>query len=107
MLRKFPAQTQFVKPNFNSMNVNTLGGMMPMEDFVDKNSKKDFYGDRLYTKISSSPQYSHFSEYHSKIVGIFLDLEDPVIERLINDDSYFQHQVLEAVRLLNIEKGSG
>jgi len=38
--------------------------------------------------------------YFSKIVGIFLDLDDPVIEKLISDDLYFHNQVLETVRVI-------
>jgi len=36
----------------------------------------------------------------SNIVGIFLDLDEPVIERLITDDKYFDLQVRETIRLL-------
>ena len=35
----------------------------------------------------------------TKIVGIFLDLDDPIIERLINDDGYFHNQVMETFRV--------
>jgi hypothetical protein len=112
MLRKFPPQTLFVKPNMvPQMPIpnmpNSQYGMsmfpqqmtpMPMEVF-DKNTRRDYYGEKLYTKISSNPQFSSMSDYFSKIVGIFLDLEDPVIERLVNDDVYFGQQVYETVRV--------
>lgn len=108
MLRKFPPQTAFVKPNFNmppnqpmhypNQPVNIEG--------LDKNDKRDYYGEILYTKISSNEQFGRFSEYFSKIVGIFLDLEPHVIERLIHDDNYFGQQVFETIRLLNEKTGN-
>ena len=104
MLRKFPAQTQFVKP---PMMGNEMMGqeMMGGHHEMDPATKRDFYGERLYSKISSKPAYATMNEMFSKIVGIFLDLEEPVIERLIKDDQYFDFQVKETLRLL-AEKGS-
>lgn len=109
MLRKFPAQTQFVKPPM--MNPEFMAPEMDMMQQnmgnleLDPNMKRDFYGERLYSKISSKAAYSHMSDMFSRIVGIFLDLEEPVIERLIKDDAYFDFQVKETLRLL-AEKGS-
>jgi RNA recognition motif-containing protein len=119
MLRKFPPQTMFVKPPHMHPNMPQPGmfphpmahPMNPMQNFpphqmppvhiqeLDKNSRRDFYGEKLYTKISINPNYSHLVEFFSKIVGIFLDLDDQVIDRLINDDAYFGQQVLETVRV--------
>ena len=84
-----------------NMNMN-MGPMMGMDqEFLnDPNAKRDYYGERLYGKISSNPYYGDITEYFSKVVGIFLDLEEPVIERLIKDDNYFDIQVRETVRLL-------
>jgi len=129
MLRKIPQQNfQGMPPQFDMMNNpmmmgnnmmnpmmqnmppmnmqmnNMMGGVDP-EIMNDPNAKRDYFGERLYTKISSNPNYSHVSDLFSKIVGIFLDLEEPVIERLINDDTYFDVQVRETMRLL-AEKGS-
>lgn len=109
MLRKFPAQTQFVKPPM--MNQDFMGSEMDMMNpnmgnpEIDPNFKRDYYGERLYSKISSKSAYAHMNEMFSRIVGIFLDLEEPVIERLIKDDAYFDFQVKETLRLL-AEKGS-
>jgi hypothetical protein len=89
MLRKFPNQPTFMGP-YPGMPIDTL----------DKNAKRDFYGEQLFTKISSNKQFGHISDYYSKIVGIFLDLEDGVIERLIHDDFYFTQQVTETVRVI-------
>jgi hypothetical protein len=72
---------------------------------MDPNAKREFYGERLFNKISSNHMYAGMSEFFSKIVGIFLDLEEPVIERLINDNNYFDIQVRETMRLL-AERGS-
>jgi len=100
MLRKFPPQTNFVKPNM----MTPMQGI-GMDLVLDKNTKRDFYGEKLYTKISSNPNFSQYADYFSKIVGIFLDLEDHIIERLINDDNYFNSQVIETIRLLNEKTG--
>lgn len=40
-----------------------------------------------------------YVSYFSKVVGIFLDLEDDVIMKLINDDHYFNTQVAETIRV--------
>ena len=94
MLRKFPPQTAFVKP---PMYPQQMGGM-PM-DMLDAGARRDYYGERLFSKISTNVQFGKISDYYSKIVGIFLDLEDNVIERLIHDDQYFVQQVSETVRV--------
>jgi hypothetical protein len=112
MLRKFPPQTMFVKPNMPHPNMypHPQMPMVPPQQFppqfapvqldgLDKNARRDYFGEKLYTKISSNPQFSNMAEYFSKIVGIFLDLDDQVIERLINDDVYFGQQVYETVRV--------
>jgi len=112
-LRKFPPQTGFVQPNMMQQQ-RGMQGMQPMQgqnmftgmDMIDKNARRDYFGERLYTKISTSPQYSQLADYFSKIVGIFLDLDDQIIERLINDDQYFFAQVNETVRLLNEKTGA-
>ena len=38
--------------------------------------------------------------YFSKVVGIFLDLEDEIIMKLINDDHYFNTQVAETIKVI-------
>lgn len=120
MLRKFPAHTPNmleygVYPpmgmymdamNMQGMPMNfdprmMMGGVnMEMVQEMDQGAKRDFYGERLYNKISSNPSYAVMSDYFSKIVGIFLDLEEPVIDKLIHDDNYFDIQVRETMRLL-------
>ena len=86
-------------PNMNIMNPNQPISMEMVKN-LDSNSKREFYGERLFNKISNSPQFENCKDLFSKIVGIFLDLEESVIERLINDDGYFDLQVRETLRLL-------
>ncbi len=67
---------------------------------MDVNARADYYGEQLFTKISRSPSFANYANYFSKIVGIFLDLEDNVIDKLLKDDKYFNQQVLETIKLL-------
>jgi hypothetical protein len=89
MLRKFPHQHAFPPQ------------MIPLEA-LDKNAKRDYFGEILYTKISTNKQFGQIAEFYSKIVGIFLDLDEHVLERLIYDEQYFTQQVVETVRVKNI-----
>ena len=56
---------------------------MPRPDTrnMDKNAKQDYFGEMLFTKISKYPQFTKYANYFSKIVGIFLDLDDNIIEK--------------------------
>ena len=50
-----------------------------------------------------------FNSYQSlfpKIIGVFLDLEDSLIEKLLRDDKYFMQQVSETVKLLTEKEKS-
>ena len=107
MAMEMMRQQQMGGMPMNMMGMGPMGTMgMPMmgmdQDMLmnDPNAKRDYYGERLYSKISSNPNYANISDFFSKIVGIFLDLEEQVIERLIKDDTYFDIQVRETVRLL-------
>ena len=82
---------------------------MPRPDTrnMDKNAKQDYFGEMLFTKISKNPQFTKYANYFSKIVGIFLDLDDNIIEKLLNDDKYFQEQVDETIHLLTEKQKSG
>ena len=95
----------------NPMQMQHMQAMMQMQQMQqmqqfneptpeDPSLRRDYFGEKLYTKISSFTQFGQFSDMFSKIVGIFLDLEEQVIERLISDDSYFDMQVRETIRLL-------
>ena len=86
-----------------------IGMPMPRPDVrtMDKNAKQDYFGEMLFTKISKNPQFTNYANYFSKIVGIFLDLDDNIIEKLINDDKYFQEQVEETIHLLTEKQKSG
>lgn len=95
-------------PQFNNnMNMGMMNPMMmnPFGDFSpeienDNNLKREYYGEKLYAKISSNPTYQSINELFQKIVGIFLDLDEGIIRRLIADDLYFDAQVRDTVRLL-------
>merc|ERR1712032_1504277 len=85
-------------------------GMFPptmnMNMPVDKNTRRDYFGDRLFSKISSLPQFSKMTEHFSKIVGIFLELEDSIIEKLISDEAFLTSQVNETYKLLMEKSGN-
>ena len=74
---------------------------------MDKTSRQDYYGEQLFTKISKNPKFEHHANYFSKIVGIFLDLDDKIIEKLLSDDKYFEQQVEETIHLLTEKQKSG
>jgi RNA recognition motif-containing protein len=96
---------------FNGMR-QPMMGMPPQQPpmdtrNMDKTSRQDYYGEQLFTKISKNPKFEHHANYFSKIVGIFLDLDDKIIEKLINDDKYFEQQVEETIHLLTEKQKSG
>ena len=73
---------------------------------MDKNARTDYYGERIYEKILKDQKFAAYESYFPKIVGIFLDLSDGVVERLLNDDKYFEEQVEETIRLLDKKETS-
>lgn len=98
LLRKFPPQ--MMRPGMPTMPVPN--------DFenIDPQQKREFFGDRLYGKISTNPAFAQFSDLFPKIIGIFLDLDENLIHRLLHDDAYFTSQVSDAVRLLRERAGN-
>jgi RNA recognition motif-containing protein len=82
-------------PNMNMMHPQMINPSMNMNMPVDKNTRRDYFGDRLFSKISSMRQFSNMTEYFSKIVGIFLELDDNIIEKLIMDEAFLVSQVNE------------
>lgn len=94
LLRKFPPQVR------QGMNPPVVMNRPPEFEGVDPNARREYFGDRLYAKIASNPKFATFQDLFPKIIGIFLDLSDPYIERLMVDDEYFTIQVNEAVKLL-------
>jgi len=110
MLRKFPPQTAFIRPNFPIVNMN-LPQQKPYDnlglDQMDPNTKRDFLGDKLFTKLSTFPQFANCSELFSKIVGIFLELDMKTIIKLIEDNNYFYVQVNETIRQLKEKFNEG
>ena len=101
MLRKFPPQSNFPPMGRPPMMMPMQGQMPPQ---VDANTRADYYGEQLFSKISNTPAFQQYASFFSKIVGIFLDLEDPVLEKLLHDDAYFQQQVQETINLLTNSK---
>ena len=98
MMRSFPQNMMMNRNQFpQMMNPQMMG--QPMNMPVDKNTRRDFYGDKLFSKISSLPQFSNMADYFSKIVGIFLELEDGIVEKLINDDAFLVSQVGETYKV--------
>ena len=67
---------------------------------MDPNARTEYYGEKLYDKISKMSQFAEYSDYFSKIVGIFLDLDDNVLNKLLTDDKYFVEQIHETLKLL-------
>ena len=102
-----PIGRPIMMPPFNNnMRPQPMMGMPQQQDprTMDKTTRQDYYGEQLFTKISKNPAFTNYANYFSKIVGIFLDLEDSIIEKLLKDDKYFQEQVEETIHLLT-EKG--
>ena len=61
---------------------------------MDSSARADYYGEQLFTKISRTPAFANYANYFSKIVGIFLDLEDAVFEKLLKDDKHFHEDLM-------------
>ena len=108
-MQQFPPMMPIGRPMMmpfnNSMRPQQM--MMPPHPEprnMDKSTRQDYYGEKLFTKISTNPAFTNYASYFSKIVGIFLDLEDNIIEKLLENDKYFQEQVEETIHLLT-EKG--
>jgi len=103
MLRKFPVNGPIMPPQqlpfMMNPNVPDIGQM-------DPNTKREFFGERLFQKISMNPSFAKFNDLHSKIVGIFLDLDDAVVTRLVQDEGFFTSQVLDTVKQLKERQGS-
>merc|ERR1711957_439135 len=88
-MMQFPGNMMMNRNMPNMMNPQQMmNPPMNMNMPVDKNTRRDYFGDRLFSKISSLQQFS-------KMVGIFLELEDTIIEKLINDEAFLTSQVNE------------
>lgn len=104
----FPPGMNMMQMPGNMMMNRNMPNMMPnqmmnpsmnMNMPVDKNTRRDYFGDRLFSKISSMQQFSKMTEHFSKIVGIFLELDDNIIEKLINDEAFLTSQVNETYKV--------
>ena len=108
-MQQFPPMMPIGRPMMMPFNNNMRPQQMmmppqPEPRNMDKTTRQDYYGEKLFTKISTNMAFTNYASYFSKIVGIFLDLEDNIIEKLLKDDKYFQEQVEETIHLLS-EKG--
>ena len=101
MMRRMPYMNVRVNINNNVNPNNIQPPKQPVPDKMDKNARTDYYGEKIYDKISKSQKYASYESYFPKIVGIFLDLSDEVVERLLTDEKYFEDQVEETIRLLD------
>ena len=94
----------------NNMIQPPMMNMRPQQQIdplkMDPNARADYFGELLFTKISRSPAFANYANYFSKIVGIFLDLDDNVIDKLIKYDKYFHQQVQETIKLLTEKEKS-
>ena len=97
-----------INGNINVPNVASIpiASNDPNSSKMDKNARTDYYGEKIYEKIIKDQKFAAYESYFPKIVGIFLDLSDSVIERLLNDDKYFEEQVEETIRLLDKKENS-
>merc|ERR1711957_916108 len=99
-MMQFPGNMMMNRNMPNMMNPQQMmNPPMNMNMPVDKNTRRDYFGDRLFSKISSLQQFSKMTERFSKIVGIFLELEDTIIEKLINDEAFLTSQVNETYKV--------
>jgi len=110
MLRKFPVNGPMggmggMPPQQMPFMMNPMN-QLPDLSTMDPSTKREFFGERLYQKVSMNPSYGKFSDLHGKIIGIFLDLDENVITRLIQDDQFFNGQVQDTVRQLRERTGA-
>ena len=99
LMRTFPQNMMMNNRNQFPQMMNPHMMQQQMNMPVDKNTRRDFYGDKLFSKISSLPQFGPMADFFSKIVGIFLELEDNILERLINDEPFLVSQVTETYKV--------
>jgi RNA recognition motif-containing protein len=101
MLRKLP-QNSYVNVMKQPIQMNMPihhQQQHPQMFHNDVNSRQDYYGEALFSKLQRINHLSQHYHYFSKIVGIFLELEDHHIQRLISDDNYFIIQVQETLKV--------
>ena len=99
--RRMPFANMNMRINLNNNQPPRKQEQTGYNNRMDSNARTDYYGEKIYEKISKDKKYAAYESYFPKIVGIFLDLSDGVVERLINDDKYFDEQVEETIRLLD------
>ena len=105
-----PMRPQRMMPPYGNIRQPPMMNMPPQQQVepakIDPNARADYFEEQLFTKISRTQAFANYANYFSKIVGIFLDLDDNVIEKLLNDDKYFHQQVQETIKLLTAKDKS-
>ena len=48
--------------------------------------RKEIFGEKLFNKLSINQNFFKYREFFSKIVGIFLDLDEEILKKLLNYD---------------------
>jgi len=104
MLRKFPVNGPMMPQQHMPFMMNQMNAMPDLTS-MDPSTKREFFGERLFQKISTNPSFNKVNDLHSKIVGIFLDLDEGVVSRLVQDDGFFTNQVFDTVRQLRERTG--
>ena len=100
-IRQFRAFINFLQMQNNPRAIPNIREFSDKNsNSMDSNARNEYFGEKLYSKIAKMPQFDKYSNYFSKIVGIFLDLDDNVLYKLLNDDQYFVEQINETIKLL-------
>ena len=100
-IRQFRAFINFLQMQNNPRAIPNIREFSDKNsNSMDSNARNEYFGEKLYSKIAKMPQFDKYSNYFSKIVGIFLDLDDNVLYKLLNDNQYFVEQINETIKLL-------
>ena len=87
------------KENIHPNERNNINQNLSQPDY--SNERDEYYGEQLFNKISMNPYLTKYENYFPKLVGIFLELEDSVIEKMLENDKYLQENMEECIDLLN------
>jgi len=100
--RTIGEQNMFPQANVNPPQRKNYIQRNPNPDskFITFDYRKEEAGDLLYNNLMKNPGFFAYKNLFSKIVGIFLDLEEDIIKRLVIDVIYFEFQVRETIKLL-------
>ena len=103
------AQISLLNSSFNRINTNINNNLenyivqlnnLIMNIPFNPSERYDYFGELLYDKIKSFPVYQNYAHYFLKIIGIFLDLDQITIVKLIINDRFFNVNVQDVINLL-------